>query len=267
MKSPMPIQQFINVHRDRDIVVIGTGPSAWSFGQKPEVQELLRKTINIAVNRGFTLGIPVQYQMSLDQVWKAFIKRPKDNAQHRILLQVFAQWKKEYGLQASMWNFDDWCEAYKDDLHIRPEVWRWLMLMSPHAPFVRFTTLHNSKHAPYSCVGFVPANVTPQRGVYANGMLSAGNSAFPAIHLATVMGARRILLLGIDMAPPNNKERPWEGPAYYRKQHRNTFKRIMQGLGAEGVINLNPTAALQEVPRVQDEEQALLLIRRAGEAA
>lgn len=256
------IGQFVRKHVDEVFVVLGTGPSCWAFGQLPEVRELLKKTIIVGVNRGYDAGHRVTYQVSLDQIWRSLVQKPGPRASLGSLRRIYGMWCQKW--KCDDLTLEEWAYAFRDKLSIHPEVWRYLRLISPHAPFVRFTTRHNAKSTPYPSIAFGPIQGEPKWGQY-SGLMCGGNSAPTAIHLAAVMGASKILLLGVDMTMPDKVAREWEtGPNYYRKNVKRAFERLQRHLGTSTqIFNLNPDAVLAEFPKAQSQEHALEVLRAA----
>lgn len=256
------MQHLVRRHEGEVVVVIGTGPSTWTLGQRPEIKTVLLKTINIGVNRGFDAGHPVLYQVSLDQIWTALIRKPAAASSFKSLNRLYTMW-------CSKWNhkdlaFLDWVYVFKDKLSIHPEVWRYFRLISPNAPFVRLAPRRNAEKAPYDCLGFQALSGEPQWGRY-NGLLTGGNSAPTAIHLGAVMGAKRIFLLGVDMTTPDPSSRQWEtGPVYYRPNVKKSFERLARGLGRDvKIINLNHQAMLMEFQKADSDDHAVELLNAA----
>lgn len=268
------LTDLANRHLDRTLVVVGTGPSAWNFGQKPEVQALLRRTINIGVNRAFSLGFPIQYQVSLDKIWNCILTDREDRKQLADFRKRFTQFQAKYKRGVKGWTLEDYVAAFRKQLKPRPEVWRWFLIRSPHAPFVRFVKDRNCGGAPYDhvcfpVIDFWSKDAENLRRGDPKGLIG-GSSAFPAMNLALVLGARRILLIGVDMTQVDRNAREWERSPkpYYRKFARIGFSRVAKVLGKSNLISLFPKTPVKEVTRVKDEKHALaVLAEAAAEAA
>lgn len=98
-------------------------------------------------------------------------------------------------------------------------------------------------------------------GLMGNGLGWNHSSGAAAIHLALLMGAKRVLLLGYDGLPPPGKPNNWhaDGPSYtpsraaevYR-QFTSGFQRMARDLPLlfprTAVINLNPDSMLRVFP-------------------
>ena len=146
--------------------------------------------------------------------------------------------------------------------------WEW---WHPHIQTVHTfpgikTTLSETVPAPWvtgyiensGCEGFDP---DPSR------CRTGANSAYQAMHIAIHTGARRIILVGVDMRDGPAQEKHWFGdhptaigqhPVYYDSlmiPHFATLKPALEGRGIE-VVNASPGSALTAFPMV-DLETAL----------
>lgn len=255
------VKTIVGRHEGETIVVIGTGPSAWSAMKDERFKAALQRHTLVAVNRAFDIGLMVQYQVSIDHVWTALLKTPAATASNRSLVYLYKRWVKQYDVSTAEFSFEDFIETFKHKLSIHPEVWRYYRLISAHAPFVRICPVSVANAAPYPAMAFVKAKSGPNPSRY-DGLVTGGNSACPAIHLAAVLGARRIFLLGVDMTKPDKKTNTWEtGPDYYRPLTQQTFKALAYGLCPKiQILNLNPDARLKEFQRVRDIEHGISLL-------
>lgn len=92
---------------------------------------------------------------------------------------------------------------------------------------------------------------------------SGNNSSYAAIHLAAHLGARKIILLGVDMKHGPDGRTHWhEGYGRPHLQHtldvqmRPHFDHLVKPLAERGitVVNANPESALIAWPRMTFEE-------------
>lgn len=94
------------------------------------------------------------------------------------------------------------------------------------------------------------------------GLRSGRNSGYQAINLAVHLGAKRIVLLGYDMAPTATKKTHWFGdhpdkiPSPYRsmRQEFETIKRPLAALGVV-VVNCSRSTVLDAFPKGTLEEE------------
>lgn len=256
----MSMLQYQQKHKDQPILVLGTGPSAWDLGRRSEFVEVLRGITTIAINRGIGVGLPVHYQISLDRIWSALLKKPQAKKSYQRLQAAFNAWRSKHGQQVCRWTVEEFAQAHWKLLDLHPEVQTYLKLCSPHAPFVRFMQSPNSKSCPYRHVSFKPVQqVNINRYV---GLLNRGNSAHPAINLAGLMGGNPIFILGIDMAHPDPKARPWERCVYAREGVLKGFRILREKMRGVVVYNLNSDAKLDAFTRVKSYGEALDILRR-----
>ncbi len=257
---------FVNKHAGKTVVVCATGPTMVNgFGQRPDVQALLQRTNNIGVNRAFDFA-PVQYQMSLDRIKIGLLRMDGAKRNLQSLKDLFAVWKKKYNTKG--WSFEDFVFYYQDHLEVHEEVLRYIKISSAHKPFVCFVPRSNLGPSPYDAVPFsTTRELAPPGTVPSRGLISFGNSSIPAIHLAGVMGAKCILLLGVDMTPIDPNKRIWEkGSPYYKPNTKRGFTLIAnKWKQAVRIINLNPKAPLAELPRAKSFEHSLTLLQNAAD--
>lgn len=255
------VKVLTGIYEGRTIVVLGTGPSAWPAMADERWRKALERHPIIAVNRAFDIGVRVKYQVSIDHIWASLLKTPAAQASNRSLIYLHQRWCKQHDVcPRSGLPLEDFLYVFRDKLSIHPEVWRYYRLVSPHAPFMRITTLSCANAAPYQAVPFVAAKVISPAKY--DGLMTNGNSAIPAVHLACIMGAKRVLLLGVDMTEPDKRSRPWEtGPAYYRAMTRAGFKKLAYAMCPKvQILNLNPDALLQEFQKVKSTEAGLAML-------
>ncbi len=88
------------------------------------------------------------------------------------------------------------------------------------------------------------------------------NSGGAAINFATLAGAKRILLLGFDMKPVDDKTH-WHSGFYTNATTKTNFKRFMRSfpqIAADAkrdkieILNVSPDSALEDFPKVKLEE-------------
>lgn len=257
------MSSFVGAHLNETMVVLGTGPSAYdpgSFGRNEQVQRLLSELPVIALNRAFSIGVKVNYQVSLDKVYTALLKHPSAKASLASLKKRFVEWSTKYNIEG--WTFEDWVQTYCDKSSIDFEVLNLLKLSSPHAPFIRFLQQGTAIKAPYEAVGFNVVSRPFMWNNYKNGLVAGGNTAHAGIALASVMGARKVLFLGVDMTKPSAVHKRWEvNQSYYRKNVKQGFKRAQQELGSKiKFINLNPNAELAEFEKTTSYDASMDLL-------
>ena len=239
------MHRHTRTHINKPVLVLGTGPSAWHAAKDSELTKLLNRIPTIAVNRAFNVGITVQYQISLDRIWGAFLRWEKDRLCLDRLRRLFKLWQTKHKPAADNWTLEEFVEA--KDVEVTGEIESYFRLISPHAPFTRFVTEANKTGCPYDAVSFQTSRSKAVRwGVYRDGLVGTGNTALPAMHLATVMGANPILLLGVDWTAPMPKERPWErGACYQLDRAKKSMMKLATDLrGQTNVYNLSPVSWL-----------------------
>jgi len=254
------MHQYQQKHKGQPMLVLGTGPSAWDIGRRPEFVELLNGMPTIGINRAFGVGLRVNYQISLDRIWQALLSSKPAKASYNRLSKTFVAWKTKHGTSVRMWTLEDFVAAYRDKLEIHPEVQTYLRLCSPHAPFTRFIQTTNFPACPYGAIAF-NAVLTVDTGRY-TGLFNRGNTGHAAVHLAALMGANPIFLLGVDMAPPDATKRPWERCLYAREGVILGFRILREKIRGTIIYNLNPKAALDAFSRVKSHEDALDILKR-----
>lgn len=261
-----------NAFASRPALVLGTGPSAWNIGTSPEFLELVPGLLVIGINRAYEIhrDIRLNFQISTDKIWDAFLKTPDARSNFDYLTQQFRVWRSVHAVKG--WSLEDFITAYKSQLEIHPEVWRYFRLASPFAPFVRLSYANNSTHSPYREQSILfrrhDANRYPihyGRCLY-DSLIVEGNTAQSAIHLAAVMGCAPIFVLGVDLTPPEPDKRPWEKGAVYRIDGTTAksgtraagFRRLAKDLrGKVHVVNLNPKTMLRDFEVVESIKAGL----------
>lgn len=256
------MHRFVRKHVGSPMLVLGTGPSAFRVSKDPQYKPLLQKLPSIAINRGFALGLKVNYQISLDRIWHAVFKQKPALECYNRVHATYAKWCKKHGATVNDWTLEDFVAAYWDQLHLHPEIQVYFKLCSLHAPFTRFVSLRNHAVCPYVSVPFGGTRNTPMFGRYVGSLFNANNTAHAAIHLAAVMAGNPIFLLGIDMAKHEPKIRPWERCAYARAGVLRGFRVLRDNLGrSTRIVNLNPSANLSTFERVKGYEDGLRILR------
>lgn len=255
------MQRFVAKHRGKALIVVGTGPSAWKFTSKPAICKLLNKYTLIGINRAFSLPIKLTYQISLDEIWQILRNRePESRKSYNKISAVFQQWKQLRGRSVAQWSLEDFVAAYGSQLEVDAELLKYFKLCSPHAPFVRFAPSGFTTTCPYDAVHFQRQVGTPTK-VY-RGLYHSANTAHSAIHLAVVMGAKVVFLLGVDMAPPKRDERSWERGKYDTDAVMLGFRVLRSAFNDLRIVNLNPQARLQAFERATDVRNAIHLLKQ-----
>lgn len=261
------MHRFARKHLNEPLLVLATGPSAWEYVKMPEFIELASNMKVIAVNRAFDMGVPVQYQISLDRIWLALRQRLKEaRASYEMVVAAYYKFKAKHGPEVASWTVEDFFEAYKDILKPHTETKLYFRLCSPHAPFIRFINSKNFRVAPYSCIPFpIHAGATVKWGAWMGKLFAKGNTTQSAIHLAAIMGGKPIFVVGLDLTPPDPVNKPWEKGARYERTHDVAagFKIIGAALAKHvPVYNLSPISRSEGFRKVKSYEEGLRLLRR-----
>jgi len=285
INQPLTLRDFEKRHIGKPLLVIGTGPSVWSA--PPHLKQLIEKykPPTIAINRAFDIwsDLPPTYQISTDKIWKALIGPTSYKGQakqvYTLLQGYFKNWKRNNPHEAENWSFEDFVGAYRDvllpkrhdHLFAQQEVWRYFRLCSPHAPFIRFSWDGNSQSCPYQSIRFRQQKNQKdiQYGQSKDGALMVkGNTAQSAIHLAAVMMAQPIFMIGVDLTKRDDKNRPWENRAHYLSDKRTCsisqgFRRLSSCLRQKvHIVNLNPNTRCNFFEVVPTQEAGLEYFER-----
>lgn len=279
----MRLSQFNSAHKGKPVLVLGTGPSAFSpeLGQSQRFLDLASSELPIiGLNRAFDIPhIKINYQLSIDRIWFALLKKSIRKGQtyaetvwrsYVHVVESFKAWKLRYGIANGEWTIEDFVSAYRDDLKPHPEVWRFFRLCSPYAPFIRFSWANNSGSAamrcPYPGVKFGKADKQDPfmyGQCFEDKLIVRNNAAQTGIHLAYIMGAAPIFLLGVDLTPADPKKRDWEtGARYATRQAQDpidgAFRWVAQKVKRHvHVVNLNPDTLLHHFERVKSVQEGL----------
>lgn len=268
-----PLSDFAGIYQGKPIIVVGTGPSAFdkNLGQSKRFLELAATRIPIiGMNRAFQIpNLRINYQISIDRIWRALINKKRYNGaaweSFQQLQDVFKAWQARYP-EAADWTVEDFATAYKSELNLHDEVWRYLQLCSPHAPFIRFTWAGNSGSCPYRSVRFNKAkkqDKLPHGKAPGDALMVGGNVGQAGIHLAHVMGGLPIFLMGVDLSDPDVKKRPWEVGARYRydkvRDPIDAGYRLLANKmkGKTHVINLNPKTHLRHFEKAASVKEGM----------
>lgn len=151
--------EYVNKHKGEDFLIVGSGPSSKVINDPAFVDKKPWRIV--AVNKAYLYLKRVDYQISIDPIWDALKKANR----HQDLDKL-----KE-------------------------------------AKFPRFVQARLRTRCPYDAV-FFPRRIQAQaeslvkdcaKGVDHSSLFAHGTTTHAAMHLAAIMGAKRIFLCGIDM--------------------------------------------------------------------
>lgn len=197
------MREWIDKHKGKDFLVLGCGPSSYDYNPKEHTDKII-----IAVNRAFLKEPRTHYQISIDRIWKT-LKEQKENRTYDRLV---------------------------------------------NGKFTRFVQFVLRKECPYKAVFFARVKnlmcypkfieyAQKKKSIYAGGLFSHGTSAHPAMHLAAIMGAKRIFLCGVDATHTYNTPRVQKG--------YHILKQVFDSIGMQ-VINLSTISTIDAFPRYKE---------------